>query len=100
MPGMDLNPLHKDVACFGKDLRELKDPPRFTLSYFLDWYRKFPDKDKFITSAKWFNLLMGSETVLKLIKEGKGEDEIRQSWEPELKISKEMRKKYLLYPDN
>jgi uncharacterized protein YbbC (DUF1343 family) len=42
---------------------------------------------------------MGNETVLKLIKEDKGEDEIRQSWETELKTYKEMRKKYLLYPD-
>jgi uncharacterized protein YbbC (DUF1343 family) len=97
--GMDISPLHKDVTCYGKDLRGLKEPPRFTLSFFLDWYRKFPDKDKFITGAKWFNLLMGNETVLKLIKEGKGEDEIHQSWEPELKKYKEMRKKYLLYPD-
>ena len=42
---------------------------------------------------------MGNEAVLKLINEGKGEDEIRKSWEPELKVYMEMRKKYLLYPD-
>jgi uncharacterized protein YbbC (DUF1343 family) len=97
--GMDLNPLHKDATCYGDDLRELKEVPKFTLSFFLDWYNKFPNKDQFITRGKWFNLLMGNETVLKLIKEGKGEDDIRKSWEPELKTYLEMRKKYLLYPD-
>lgn len=97
--GMDLNPLHKDVICYGEDLRELKETPRFTLSFFLKWYHKFKNKDEYLTRGKWFNLLMGNENVLKLIKEGKGEDEIRQSWEPELKKYKEMRKKYLLYPD-
>lgn len=97
--GMDISPLHKDVACYGVDLRNLIDVPKFTMSFFLDWYRKFQNKEEFITRPKWFNLLMGNETVLKLIKEGKDEDEIRKSSEPELKTYKEMRKKYLLYPD-
>jgi len=97
--GMEMNPLHKDMTCYGLDLRELKKVPRFTLSFFLDWYNKFPGKDKFITRGKWFNLLMGNETVLKLIFEGKSEEEIRQTWQPELKIYSEMRKKYLLYPE-
>jgi uncharacterized protein YbbC (DUF1343 family) len=42
---------------------------------------------------------MGNETVLKLVKEGKNEDEIRKSWEDELKAYIEMRKMYLLYPE-
>jgi len=96
---MELNPLHKDVTCYGVDLRDLKEAPKFTLSFFLEWYLKFHNKDEFITRAKWFNMLMGNETVLKLIKEGKSEDEIRKSWEPELNAYRELRKKYLLYPE-
>jgi len=42
---------------------------------------------------------MGNETVLKLIKEGKDENEIRKSWEYELNKYCEMRKKYLLYSE-
>lgn len=99
LPGMELNPLHKDVACYGVDLRDLKEAPKFTLSFFLEWYHKFQKKDEFITRPKWFNMLMGNETVLKLIKEGKNEDEIRKSREAELNLYKEMRKKYLLYPE-
>lgn len=97
--GMDMNPLHKNMTCYGVDLRGLSDIPKFTLSYFLEWYHKFQKPDEFITREKWFDLLMGNESVLKLIKEGKNEDEIRKSWENELKAYMELRNKYLLYPE-
>jgi len=42
---------------------------------------------------------MGNDTVLKLILEGKGEAEIRKSWEAELADYGAIRQKYLLYPD-
>jgi hypothetical protein len=99
IPGMDLNPLHKNQACFGADLRNLKEAPRFTLSYFLNWYHRFPKEKEFLTREAWFDLLMGNDIVLKLIREGKSEKEIRKSWQRELKDYKEMRKKYLLYPE-
>jgi uncharacterized protein YbbC (DUF1343 family) len=97
--GMEMNPLHKNVTCYGVDLRGIREIPKFTLSYFLEWYHKFQTADDFITREKWFNLLMGNQTVLKLIREGKDEDEIRKSWEDELKAYIEMRKTYLLYPE-
>jgi uncharacterized protein YbbC (DUF1343 family) len=98
--GMEMNPLHKNVTCYGVDLRGINEVPKFTLSYFLEWYQKFQKADEFITQEKWFNLLIGNETVLKLIKEGKSEDEIRKSWENEIAAYKEIRNKYLLYPEN
>ncbi len=97
--GMEMNPLHKNVTCYGDDLRGITEIPKFTLSYFLEWYHKFQNAEKFITREKWFNLLIGNDTVLKLIQEGENEDEIRKSWENELQSYKEMRKKYLLYPE-
>ena len=97
--GMDLNPLHQNVTCFGEDLRNLKEAPRFTLSFFLQWYHKFPLEGKFLTREAWFDLLMGNDVVLRLIRDGKNEKEIRQSWQSELNSYREMRKKYLLYPE-
>jgi uncharacterized protein YbbC (DUF1343 family) len=97
--GMEMNPLHKNVTCYGVDLRGITEAPKFTLSWFLEWYNKFQNADQFITREKWFNLLMGNDKILKLIKEGKNEDEIRESWQNELKAYKEMRSKYLLYPE-
>jgi len=96
---MELNPLQKDKKCFGDDFRELKEVPQFTLSYFIDWIHKFKNKDEFLTRSQWFNQLMGNDQVLKLILEGKGEVEIRKSWEKELADYGAIRQKYLLYPD-
>ena len=99
LKGMELNPLQKDKKCFGDDFRELKEVPKFTLSYFIDWLHKFKNKDEFLTRSQWFNQLMGNDQVLKLILEGKGEVEIRKSWEKELADYGAIRQKYLLYPD-
>lgn len=97
--GMDLNPLQKDKLCYGDDLRSLATAPKFTLSFFIQWLNKFKKSDQFLTRASWFNLLMGNDTVLKLILEGKDEAEISKSWGLELANYRSIRKKYLLYPD-
>lgn len=97
--GMEINPLQNDKLCFGDDLRKLQSEPRFTLSYFMDWFKKFDDKTEFLTGRKWFNQLMGNDLVLKLILEGKSEADIRKTWQEELANYQLVRKKYLLYPD-
>ncbi len=99
LPGMELNPIQRDQICFGDDLRELVNPPHFTISFFINWLNKFKTSEEFITRSQWFNKLMGNDLVLKLILEGKSEAEIRKSWSEELVRYGSMRKKYLLYPD-
>ncbi len=99
LKGFDTNPLHKDRTCYGDDLRNLSPAPKFTLRYFLEWMKKFDNKEEFLTRANWFNQLIGNDTVLQLINEGKSEEEIRESWKSELGQYKQLRKKYLLYPD-
>ena len=96
IPGMDQNPKHKDLACGGIDLREI-DAPTFTLSYVLDAYQKFENKDQFF--KKYFNLLAGNERLMGQIESGLNEAEIRSSWEADLQNFKTMRKSYLLYPE-
>ena len=97
LKGFEMNPVQKDKACFGEDLRNLEVMPRFTLHYFLSWYHKFDRPGEFLTKERWFNLLMGDDQVLKLIQAGKGEDEISKSWQTELNQYKMIRSKYLLY---
>ena len=96
IPGMDQNPKHKDLVCGGVDLREI-DAPTFTLSYVLDAYQKFENKDQFF--KKYFNLLAGNELLMGQIESGLNETEIRSSWEADLQNFKTMRKSYLLYPE-
>ena len=62
-------------------------------------YKLFPDKDSFFLKTNSFNRLAGNDVLMQQIKDGKNEEEIRKSWEPELSEFKLTRKKYLLYED-
>lgn len=99
MPGVAMNPLHEGQVCFGVDLRNLTEIPAFTLKFFLDFYRKYDNPERFVTDENWLSLLAGTDEILKQIKAGKTEYEIEQSWQSELEKYKHIRKKYLLYPD-
>jgi len=99
IPGIAINPLNKDKKCIGVDLRNLKAAPKFTLKYFLDFYEKYESKEDFLTRERWLNLLAGTDDLINQIRAGKTEKEILKSWEPELQKFKQLRKKYLLYPD-
>ncbi|MDE3235963.1 MAG: DUF1343 domain-containing protein [Bacteroidota bacterium] len=76
------------------------------LSYLLEAYRLFPDKEHFFLPSKsnaptasFFNKLAGSNRLMEQIKAEKTEAEIRASWQPQLDTFKKIRKKYLLYTD-
>ena len=56
-------------------------------------------KDSFFKQTNSFEKLAGTDQLRKQIKAGMSEVEIRASWEPALSQYKEIRKKYLLYPD-
>jgi len=99
IPGVAINPLNKDQKCYGVDLRDLEEIPQFTLKYFLDFYQKYAIESEFLTRERWLNLLAGTDDLIKQIREGKSEVQILQSWQPELDQYKQLRKKYLLYPD-
>lgn len=90
----------KGKVMYGQDLRVLNAEYQvFTLSYILDYYRKMPDKSKFFTRPEFFDKLAGTDMLRKQIKAGMSEAEIRKSWQYDLDVYKQMRKKYLLYSD-
>jgi uncharacterized protein YbbC (DUF1343 family) len=72
---------------------------RIQLKWLLEAYRLFPGKDSFFLKTNGFNRLAGNDLLMQQIKDGKSEEEIRQSWQPALDSFKIIRKKYLLYPD-
>jgi uncharacterized protein YbbC (DUF1343 family) len=79
---------------------------KLQLSYLLEAYRLFPDKENFFIKPKsgnmdssFFNKLAGNSMLMQQIKTNKSESDIRASWEPGLKAFKAIRKKYLLYKD-
>lgn len=97
IPGMDNNPKHKDQPCYGWDLRTIEPPP-LTLSYLLEAYQIVENKEGFFMDG--FNLRSGDSHLIDQIKQGLTEAEIKASWEPGLDQYRQLRSKYLLYPDS
>jgi uncharacterized protein YbbC (DUF1343 family) len=99
------NPKLKDQRCYGWDIsgpaaEVLKQVNgRIHLKWLIDAYKLFPDKEKFFLANNFFNRLAGNDILMKQIKEGKSEAEIRDSWKPGLDQFRLIRKKYLLYVD-
>lgn len=94
-----INPPNEGIECYGQNLENVDAyNQHFTLKYLIDFYAKFGDKAKFFTNERFFNLLMGNDWVVKELKNGKTEMEIRELWQPELQKFIELRKKYVLYP--
>jgi uncharacterized protein YbbC (DUF1343 family) len=99
IPGEAVNPLNENKVCYGTDLRQLKEIPKFTLKYFIDFYKKYESEKDFLIREEWFNLLAGNDKLIKKIREGYSVSELEESWKPALEKYKKLRKKYLLYPD-
>jgi uncharacterized protein YbbC (DUF1343 family) len=94
--GMSNTPPHENKVCYGIDLREVKVEPRINLQYLIDFYKAYPDKEKFFMGS--FNRLAGTPVLQQQIKDGLTEQQIRESWVKGLEEYKVIRKKYLLYP--
>jgi uncharacterized protein YbbC (DUF1343 family) len=107
-------PKLKNQLCYGWDLSGSPDEVlqkidnQIQIKWLLEAYKLFPDKSRFFISAKkenptendyFFNKLAGNANLMKQIREGKTEEQIRESWKPGLAKFKQIRKKYLLYPD-
>jgi uncharacterized protein YbbC (DUF1343 family) len=99
IPGVAANPLNEGVMCYGMDLRQMEEVPRFTLKFFLDFYNKYENEKDYLIRENWFNLLAGNDNLIWKIRQGYSENEIIDSWKPELNNYKQLRKRYLLYPD-
>ncbi len=96
------NPPQLNRNCFGKDLSKtnpdsIRAKGFIDLTYLIDAYKNFPDKDTFFNN--YFERLAGTGKLRKQIIKGIAIEEIRQSWEKDIESFKKIRKKYLLYND-
>jgi uncharacterized protein YbbC (DUF1343 family) len=91
--------------CYGWNLSDTKEAVlknldgKIQLKYLLEAYKLFPKKDSFFLTNNFFNKLAGNDMLMKQIKQGVTEKEIKKSWEKGLIKFKVIRKKYLLYKD-
>jgi uncharacterized protein YbbC (DUF1343 family) len=97
IPDMSAKPKLEGQVCHGIDLRKVKPERRIMLSYLIDMYNQFPDKEKFFIA--YIDKLSGTKEFKEQIKKGMTEDQIRASWQADLDKYKLMRSKYLMYPD-
>lgn len=96
MPGAK-SPVLKDTTCYGFDLSATTYMDSISLSWLIQAYKMFEQKDKFF--IPFFNKLSGNTALMAQIKAGLSEAAIRQSWQPSIGKFKKIRKKYLLYED-
>lgn len=97
-------PKFENKTCRGYDLTrqsliDLHQKQRLDLSYLIDFYNAFPDKESFFLKNNFFDKLAGSERLRKAILAGQSEAEIRAGWQKELVDYQLIRKKYLLYSE-
>ena len=96
------NPPCNEQLCHGTDLRGFYNTHpqllgRINLSWLIQSYRALGADPRFFND--FFDRIAGTPLLKKQIMEGMTEDEIRQSWQEGLDKFKEIRKKYLLYPE-
>ena len=95
------NPPQLGKLCHGVNLSNMSDEEIWKrgidLSYVIDAYRNLNMDDHFFRS--FFELLIGTDYVRKMIKEGKSAEEIKNRWKGDVEKFKEQRKPYLLYQE-
>lgn len=88
-------PPQENKTCYGLDLRSVEPEPKISLKYLIEFYNRYPQKDKFF--LPYFEKLAGNDILRKQIISGMSEEEIKLTWQSELNVFKEKRSKYLLY---
>lgn len=99
--GLSKHPKYEGDTCYGVSLASgAAKADKLDLRYLMRYYRLHDatQHGPFFTSENFFNKLAGNDELIRQIREGKTEQEIRASWEKDLQAYKEIRKKYLLYP--
>jgi uncharacterized protein YbbC (DUF1343 family) len=95
--GMAKNPLYENKVCYGVDLRNVTPVRKIDLQYVISMYNVYPDKEKFF-NARNFDTHVGNSILREQIINGSSEEQIRQSWQEDLKAYHRIRNRYLLYP--
>ena len=99
IPGVSTNPPYENQLCKGIKVSFEKRPTQLNLSWLMNMYSSYPNKEKFFSSPAFFDKLAGNTLLRKQVASGVSEDDIRASWQKDLDSYKAIRKKYLLYPD-
>ena len=94
--GSKYPPLEGEL-CHGQHFKNRKVTRALTLEYLLKYHKALKAHAPFFRS--YINVLAGTKSLKKQVEAGFSEEQIKATWQPELKAYKAMRKQYLRYPD-
>ena len=100
IPGMATNPKHKGKPCYGLDLTDeplYADDGIFTLRHFIAFAKKFGGAKNMVDQKAGLARLWGNDKLIEQIDGGMTEEEIRETWLPDVEKFLRDRKPYLLY---
>jgi uncharacterized protein YbbC (DUF1343 family) len=102
IPGIAEHPPYENQVCYGQNLtgfaeNYLQIDHPFTLTWLIGMHDIFKDSAAFFNP--YFDKLAGNDKLRKDIINRKTEQEIRSGWENDLVRFRQIRKKYLLYPE-
>lgn len=89
-------PKEEGKTCFGKDLSQHPSMNSVSLQWLLDAYQNTVDKSKFFRTNS-FTKHAGNTLLQQQIETGLTEEEIKKTWQDDLKAFQTIRIKYLLY---
>ncbi|MDA0678153.1 MAG: DUF1343 domain-containing protein [Bacteroidetes bacterium] len=90
------NPKQLGTICYGEDLSGVTLPDHVCLKWIIKAYTHH-SSEFFLSDS--FRLHSGQSQLEQLIRSGKSESEIRQTWSAGIEQFKAIRKDYLLYPE-
>lgn len=100
IPGMATNPKHEGKPCYGLDLTGeplYADDGIFTLRHFIVFAKKFGGAKNMVDQKAGLARLWGNDKLIEQIDSGMTEEEIRETWLPDVQQFLKDRKPYLLY---
>lgn len=90
------NPKHKDVICYGEDLKDNPLYGEVSLQWLIKSYNNATDKSKVFNTAN-FTKHAGTAKLQQQIEAGLSEKDIKTTWKNDLEAFKKIRMKYLIY---
>lgn len=94
------SPPHLGKVCYGLDLRNTTtQEPGIQLIFLIKMLASYKDKTAFFLPNNFFDKLAGNDELRKQLLAGMSEEQIKTTWQKDLEAYKQIRKKYLLYPD-
>ena len=89
-------PKEEGKKCFGKDLSENPRMKEVSLQWLIDAYTNAVDKTK-VFNTEGFTKHAGTTKLQQQIEAGKTEEEIKVTWQGDLRKFRKVRAKYLMY---